>query len=38
MFVCGDEVDTIYMYAQGNLIAKNNTSHKGGICDLTFDK
>jgi len=24
------------MYAQGKLVARNKTSHKGGICDLTF--
>ena len=37
-FVCGDEVNSIYMYSKGQLVAKNSTSHKGGLCDLTFHK
>jgi WD40 repeat protein len=38
VFVCGDEVNSIYLYAEGQLQAKNSSSHKGGICDLVFGK
>lgn len=36
VFVCGDEVNSIYMYADNKLLNKNSISHKAGICDLTF--
>jgi WD40 repeat protein len=37
-FVCGDEVNTIYLYNDGQLVAKNKKAHTAGICDLTFAK
>lgn len=35
-FVCGDEVNSIYHYIGDQLVCKNSTSHKGGICDVVF--
>lgn len=35
-FVCGDEVNSIYLYNDGKLTAKNSSAHTGGLCDLSF--
>jgi hypothetical protein len=34
--VCGDEVNSIYLYSNGQLVAKNSKTHTAGLCDLTF--
>lgn len=34
--MCGDEVNSIYLYEKGELLGKNSKAHTAGICDLTF--
>lgn len=35
-FAAGDEVNSVYLYEEGKLIAKNSKAHQQGICDLVY--
>lgn len=29
-------MNSLYLYSQGSLVARNKTAHKQGICDISF--